>query len=172
MTLKEKLMNNMMDKQFSTMTTEERQTMMDKMMDKFFSNMSDEEKQNMMREMMPKMMGKMMGGEGGNPMMGMMSMMMGGGKNEDCEDKSPMEGCMEMMTSFKETASTARFATPELRNLFDEWSTQIENEILSFIKEKGEIKVKSIAEKFALSEDSVQYLLGRLAAKDLIDYKV
>lgn len=58
MSLKEKLMNNMMDKQFGNMSTEEKQQMMD----------------------------TMMGGEAENPMMGMMSMMMGGkGKRETRE---------------------------------------------------------------------------------------
>jgi hypothetical protein len=168
MTIKEKFMNEMMENQFKNMTSEEKKQMMETMMEKFFSSMSEDEKKNMMSGMMGKMMGD-------NPMMGMMSMMMGrkGNKSEKSNDtsKMPWDMCCEMMTGMKETANTAKFATSELRGLFDEWCQQIEKEVLDFIKEKGSIKVAEIAEKFSLSEESIKYLLSRLANKNLIDYK-
>ncbi len=168
MTIKEKFMNEMMENQFKNMTSEEKKQMMEAMMEKFFSSMSDDEKKDMMSGMMGKMMGN-------NPMMGMMSMMMGrkGQKSEkgDEKGKMPWDMCCEMMTGMKETANTAKFATSELRGLFDEWCQQIEKELLDFIKEKGSIKVAEIAEKFSLSEESIKYLLSRLANKNLIDYK-
>ena len=170
MSIKEKLMNKMMDNQLNGMTSEEKQKMMETMMDKFFSGMTDAERKDMMTGMMPKMMGQMMGGEG-NPMMGMMSVMMGR-KKEKGNGKMPWDNCMEMMTGFKETASTAKFATPELRDLFGEWCSQIEKELLDFIKESDAINVKAISDKFSLSEESVKYLLGQLAKKGLIDYKI
>ena len=138
-------------------------------MEKFFSSMSDDEKKDMMSGMMGKMMGN-------NPMMGMMSMMMGrkSKSSEKGEEKGkmPWDMCCEMMTGMKETADTAKFATSELRGLFDEWLQQIEKELLDFIKEKGSINVSEIAEKFSLSEESIKYLLSKLAGKNLIDYKV
>lgn len=166
MTIKEKIMNEMMENQFKNMSAEDKKKMMEAMMDKFFSSMSEEEK----RDMMSGMMGKMMGN---NPMMGMMSMMMGrkGHHAEKGAEKMPWEKCWEMMTGIRETANSAKFATSELRGLFDEWCQQIEKEILDFIKEKGEIKVDELAEKFGLSEESIKYLLSRLAARNLIDYK-
>jgi hypothetical protein len=173
MSLKEKIMNRMMDSQFRNMSSEDKKQMMDSMMDKFFANMSEDEKKEMMSGMMPKMMGQMMGN---NPMMGMMSMMMG--KKGDSTDKSggnskmPMDMCGEMMSGFKETANAAKFATPELRGLFDEWCQEIEKEILNFIKEKNSIKIDELAAKFNLSEESLKYLLSRLAGKNLIDYKI
>lgn len=173
MTIKEKIMDKMMDNQFKDMSAEDKKQMMETMMDKFFSSMSDDEKKEMMSGMMPKMMGKMMGN---NPMMSMMSMMMGkkSGNNEKSNEggKMPWDMCSEMMTGMKETASAAKFATPELRGLFDDWCQQIEKEMLDFIKEKKSIKVEEMAEKFNLSEESIKYLLGRLANKNLIDYKV
>ena len=169
MTIKEKFMNEMMENQFKNMTSEEKKQMMETMMEKFFSSMSDDEKKDMMSSMMGKMMGN-------NPMMGMMSMMMGrkGQKSEKGDDKGkmPWDMCCEMMTGMKETANTAKFATSELRGLFDEWCQQIEKELLDFIKEKGSIKVAEMAEKFSISEESIRYLLSRLANKNLIDYKV
>ena len=141
---------------------------MNEMMEKFFSTISDDEKKDMMSGMMGKMMGN-------NPMMGMMSMMMDRkGKNPEKgseNNKMPWDMCCEMMTGMKETANTAKFATSELRGLFDEWCQQIEKELLDFIKEKKSIKIDEIAEKFSLSEESIKYLLSRLANKNLIDYK-
>jgi len=169
MSIKEKFMNEMMENQFKNMTSEEKKQMMEAMMEKFFSSMSDDEKKDMMSSMMGKMMGN-------NPMMGMMSMMMGrkGQKSEKGDDKGkmPWDMCCEMMTGMKETANTAKFATSELRGLFDEWCQQIEKELLDFVKEKGSIKTDEMADKFNLSEESIKYLLSRLANKNLIDYKV
>ena len=112
---------------------------------------------------------------GNNPMMGMMSMMMGKGKNSSdsgTENKMPWDMCKDMMSGIRETANTAKFATAELRGLFDEWCQQIEQEILNYIKEKNSINVEELVEKFSLSEESIKYLLGRLATKNLIDFKV
>lgn len=178
MSLKEKFMSKMMGSQFQGMSAEDKKQMMDAMMDKFFSSMTDEEKKEMMSGMMPKMMGQMMGNGssmGNNPMMGMMSMMMGKGKatSESGEEpKMPWDMCKEMMSGFKETANTAKFATAELRGLFDEWCQQIEKEILNFIKEKNSINIDELSDKFSLSEESIKYLLTRLAKKNLIDFKV
>jgi hypothetical protein len=169
MSIKEKFMNEMMGNQFSNMTSEERKQMMETMMEKFFSSMTDDEKKDMMSGMMGKMMGK-------NPMMGMMSMMMGGksqkSENGDDNGKMPWDMCCEIMTGMKETANTAKFATSELRGLFDEWCQQIEKELLNFIKENGSIRIPEMAENFGLSEESIKYLLSRLANKNLIDYKI
>lgn len=77
-----------------------------------------------------------------------------------------------MMTGFTETANTAKFATPELRGLFSEWCEQIEKEILDFIKESKIINIEKLAAKFNLSEESVKYLINKLAGKGLIDYKI
>jgi LPS O-antigen subunit length determinant protein (WzzB/FepE family) len=175
MSFKENFMSKMMGNQFQNMSSEEKKQMMDGMMNAFFSSMSDEEKKTMMSDMMPKMMGQMMGGgsqTGGNPMMGMMGMMMGGNKMNSGENKMPWDMCKEMMSGIKETANTAKFATAELRGLFDDWCQQIEQEILAFIKEKNSINIEELAAKFSLSEESIKYLLGRLASKNLIDYKV
>ena len=167
MALKEKLMSKMMDNQFSNMSAEEKKQMMDSMMDKFFDGMTNEEKKEMMSSMMPKMMEGMMGGQGQHPMMGMMMGMMGKkGKNQ----KMPWDMCQEMMAGFQETASTAKFATPELRGLFHEWCEQVESEIIEYVKKEGKISIKDISTIFKLSEESIRYLLNRMASRGLIDY--
>jgi transcription initiation factor IIE alpha subunit len=40
------------------------------------------------------------------------------------------------------------------------------------MKEKGSIEIPELTEKFSLSEESIGYLLSRLANENLIDYKV
>lgn len=178
MSFREKMMNKMMENQFQGMSSDDKKQMMDAMMDKFFSSMTDDEKKEMMSGMMPKMMEQMMGGGsmmGKSPMMGMMSMMMGKGKGSSesgGENKMPWDMCNDMMSGIKETANTAKFATSELRGLFDEWCLQIETEILTFVKEKGSINIAELAEKFSLSEESIKYMLTKLANKNLIDFKV
>ncbi len=80
--------------------------------------------------------------------------------------------CKDMMSGIKETANTAKFATAELRGLFDEWCQQIEKEILNFVKEKRSIDIAELTDKFSLSEESIKYLLTRLAKKNLINFKI
>jgi hypothetical protein len=171
MSLKEKLMNKMMDNHFEKMSMEEKKQMMDTMMDKFFSSMSESERKEMMSGMMPKMMGQMMSGSGNSPMMDMMSMMMGNRGDKE-NKKMPWDMCGEMMTNFTETANSAKYANSELRGLFEEWCNQIETELLSYLKESGGINIEAISQKLNLSPESVKYLLNKLALKGLIDYKI
>jgi DNA-binding CsgD family transcriptional regulator len=142
--------------------------------------MSAEEKQSMMQSMMPKMMGSMMGGGSSSPMMNMMSMMMGGkGPMNMTGDENAIEGqiempwdmCKKMMSSMNKTSELATFATPEVRQLFEEWATQIEEEIMDYIKESKTDETEKIAEHFKLSQNSVTYFLTRLATKGKINLK-
>ena len=170
MSVKQKLMDNMMEKYFNKMSKEEKKEMMDSMMENFFSGMSPEEKNQLMGEMMPKMMGNMMG-EGSHPMMPMMGLMMGKKSANKEGMKMPWDMCGEMMSNFSETANSAKFATPELRGLFSEWCEEIEKEMQEFIKQTGSIDVKALIQKFNLSEESINYLLGSMASKKKIAYK-
>jgi len=154
------------------MSNEEKQSMMDNMMDKFFSNMSGEEKQSMMQNMMPKMMGSMMGGKGG--MMGMMEMMgkmMSGNKSEDGTMEMPWDMCKKMMSGISKSSELATYATPEIRQLFEEWMVQIEEEILIHVKGSTSIDIGKIAEQFKLSKESVIFILTGLAKKGKINFK-
>lgn len=160
MGMKEKMMDNMMD----GMSANEKKEMMDKMMERFFSGMTEEEK----RGMMQKMMGDSMMGGGMNGMMGMMM----GGKEGNPSGGNPMDMCRKMMGSFQETAASAKFATPEVRSLFEEWSSQIEDEILSFVQTDKEIDPEKIAGQFKLSKDSIIYFLKRLAEKGKIRFVI
>ena len=151
--------------------------------------MSQEEKNKMMQDMMPKMMGSMMGDAKGSPMGGMMGMMssmmggkggsmmdmmknmMGGKKGEDGKEEMPWDMCKKMMTNMSDGVEIAKFATPELRGMFDEWLAQIEEEVLNYIKSMDAIDIDKISENFKLSNDSVTYILTRLAQKGKINFK-
>ena len=92
--------------------------------------------------------------------MGMMQDMMKGmgGMPEMC-----MKMMQQMTGSVTETASTASFATPEIRGLFEEWARALEDEIITFVKEKEKTSPPDIAAKLKISEESVLFLVGKLA---------
>jgi hypothetical protein len=179
---KSAMMDQMMNKFFADIQPGDKQKMMEGMMEKFMSNMTPDDKQSMMQNMMPKMMGSMMGGGTGSPMMNMMSMMMGGkgpmnmmksmkgdGNLSEEQTEMPWDMCKKMMSTMSKTSELATFATPEVRELFEEWAAQIEEEILSFVKESKINNVEKIAEHFKLSRNSVTFFLTRLANKGKIN---
>jgi Mn-dependent DtxR family transcriptional regulator len=59
-----------------------------------------------------------------------------------------------------------------VRGLFEGWAQQIEEEILSFIKEKESIHPEEIAAHLKISKESAHYFLSRLAQKGKIQFKV
>ena len=169
------MMDKMMGNFFGNMTPEDKQGMMSEMMEKFMGSMTAEEKKGMMQNMIPKMMAGMMGG-GGSGMMNMMSMMMGGKKTE-AKEKSEVSGempwdmCKKMMAHMSKTSELATFATPEVRGLFEEWATQIEEEILRFLQDEKTDDLESLSAHFKLSAASITYFLTRLANKGKINLK-
>jgi hypothetical protein len=181
---KQKAMEAMMEKFLGGLSAEERGKMMEGMMEKFLGGMSAEERGAMMSRMMPQMMGTMTGGEGMMGMMGrMMGRMMGGGSGAAAGRASesgrteaqgagemPWDMCRKMMGAMTEGTQTARFATPEVRGLFDEWAAQIEEELLQFTKDAGGVDVQKAAEHFRLSRESTIYFLTRLAQKGKIEF--
>lgn len=168
---KNEMMDQMMNKFFSDIKPEDKQKMMEDMMGKFMGTMSPEEKQSMMQNVMPKMMGSMMEGGSGSPMMNMMNMMMGGNSSFENKGEMPWDMCKKMMSSMSKTSELATFATPEVRQLFEEWAAQIEEEILNFVKESKSCETEKIAKHFKLSKNSVTYFLTRLSNNGKIELK-
>jgi len=169
MGMKEKFMENMMDK----MSFEEKKAMMDEMMEKFFAGMAEDEKKELMQEMMGKMMGGMMGGGGegkkANPMKGMMSMMMG---DKDSEAGfNPMDMCKKMMAGMGQNRQADQFATAEMQTLFEEWARQMDAEVLALIDSGKEMAVDAMATQLKISSESLIYFLTRLARQGKIDLK-
>lgn len=127
----------------------------------------------MMKEMKHKMMSRMMAsmmGEGHNPMKGMMEKMMEKNNQSAEEGDMPWDMWQNMMASFHEHAEATKFATPELRQLFEEWVEKIEEEIVQFVDKAGNVDPEAIAEHFKLSKESVIFLLVQLAKKEKIQF--
>jgi hypothetical protein len=173
----------MLDAMMGQMTSEERGKLMGAMMDKFMASVTADEKERLMRSMMgamgdkepagkmPGMMAAMMGS--GSRMARMMSMMMDSKNTPDgCGDEKseePWDMCRRMMGVVGRANDLASYATPELRQIFEEWLGQIEGEILAAIEESGESDVDSLVRRFKLSAESVQFVLFRLARQGKID---
>ncbi len=79
-----------------------------------------------------------------------------------------MQMGQQMAGAVSESASMASFATPELRGLFEEWVKAVEEEILGFLKEKGVSEPSGIAAKLKISEESVIFLIGKMAREKKI----
>ena len=145
---------------FSAVSAEDKQKMMEGMLEQFMNAMSPEDKQAMMK----KMIGGMMGDDA-NPMMSMMSSMMGA-------KPAGMMGMMKnMMGHIGKASDLAAYATPELRNLFEEWLEQINEEVVAFIKKEGKADPATLADQFKISNDSIHYILGKLAQSGRINLK-
>src|SRR5512136_1637709 len=96
----------------------------------------------------------------GRPMM-ISAMMMGNKSAMDCcgEQKGevPWDMCRRMMEAVGQASDLASYATPELRQIFEEWLGQIEGEILQAVAEGGQSEVAALAERFKLTPESVQF---------------
>lgn len=106
-------------------------------------------------EMMERMM------KGGPFPMQMMKAMME-------EGFSPMEMCRQMTQAVERASEMAAYATPELRDLFEDWLRQVEEEILAFVSEQGRVDALEIAERLKISEQSAVFLLSKLAREGKI----
>jgi hypothetical protein len=119
--------------------------------------------------------------KGGNTMKGMRHKMMEKGcspmdmmKNKHDQSGEewtmPRDMCHDMISFFHEQADAIKFATPELRQLFNEWVEQIEQEIVQFVEKEGKVDPDAIARHFKLSKESVIFLLTRLAKQGKIRF--
>jgi hypothetical protein len=104
----------------------------------------------------------------------MFSTVMTGGKGPmdccgDAKGATPWDMCQRVMETLGRANDLASYATPELRQIFEEWLGQIEGEILEAVKEGGQSSVDSLAQRFKLSSESVQFILFRLARQGKID---
>lgn len=126
---------------------------------------------------MSKMMGGMMGNKNssmGGGMMNMMKMMMGKSKTsgDEAEGEAPWDMCKKMMSNMSEGFEIAKYATPELRSMFEDWLQQIQDEISKYIEETNSTDNEKIAEHFKISNESVNFILTKLAKIGKIKLKV
>ena len=67
------------------------------------------------------------------------------------------------------TDDIAKYATPELRTLFEDWLIQLEDEIISFAKDRDKITPDDVAAEFKISKESAIFVLSKLAQKNRIN---
>ena len=83
-----------------------------------------------------------------------------------------MDMCKEMMSKVSQSSDIATFATPEIRQLFEDWAQQVDEKILNIVQNDNSIRPEKIAEKLKITKDSVLYFLTRLAQKGKISLTV
>jgi hypothetical protein len=81
---------------------------------------------------------------------------------EGMKEFNPMSMCQSMMTSVAKSAEMAAYATPEVRNLFEEWARSVEEEVLTTLKTRGQMDLKQLAAQLKISPESTLYFLGKL----------
>jgi hypothetical protein len=84
------------------------------------------------------------------------------GRSGSC---SPGDGQTKMSAGFNDD-ELAKYSTPELRVLFNEWLIQLEQEVSEFIKNNENNRVEAVAKEFKISGESAGYILTRLSDKN------
>jgi hypothetical protein len=107
--------------------------------------------------------------------LGMINVMMGknmcGGEYSEEKSEMPWDMCKKIISSMGESVEIAKFATPEIRGLFEEWAQQVEEEILHYVEKEGKADPDQISKHFKLSIDSAIFFLTRLAKKRKVSFK-
>jgi hypothetical protein len=70
--------------------------------------------------------------------------------------------CQGMMTPLGKASEAAEYATPELRNVFEEWARGVADEVLAALKRKGALDLATLADALKFSPESTLSLLYKL----------
>ncbi len=74
----------------------------------------------------------------------------------------------EVLAAISNTHELSSYATPELKNLFNDWLTEIEQLITSFVNKKNHVDPDEVAREFKLQRDSVIFIISKLAREGKI----
>ena len=77
----------------------------------------------------------------------------------------PQEMFRTMMGNVQEDDRLAKYATKELRCLFNDWLLQLEEEVISLSDTQETLTPEMVAESFKISIESATFILDRLAQK-------
>jgi DNA-binding transcriptional ArsR family regulator len=148
-----------LDEQLTNTSDEDKQKMFEVMMEKCCSNLSEEK----FETFKSKYMKNNETHTKTSPMMEMMSSMMKQRMKSRMGDNHPMMNmCREMMKETKSQDQDESYTTDELMDLFKDWCSHVEDEIVSFVNKSGEVNEEKIAEKFNLSKESISHLMNKL----------
>lgn len=76
----------------------------------------------------------------------------------------------KMMEGFDETQKMAAYATPEIRQLFEEWVQRMEASVLQFVKKEGTTSPQDIASHLGISLESVVFLVNKLTREGKLKF--
>jgi hypothetical protein len=78
----------------------------------------------------------------------------------------PQEMFRAMMGNVQGDDRLAKYTTPELRSLFDDWLGQLEEEIGALSQSLETVTPETVAKAFKISVESAACILDRLAQKE------
>ncbi len=106
-----------------------------------------------------------------NPFMSMFGKFMKSPMKMAMEGSPVMEMCKQMTQAVRETNENAAYATPELRELFDDWLGQVENEVLAFLSKKDNASVAELSKELGITEQSAIFPLSKLTRQGKLDLR-
>ena len=74
----------------------------------------------------------------------------------------------EVLAAINHTYELSSYATPELKNLFNDWLTEIEQLVTAFVNRKNRVDPDEVAREFKLKRDSVIFIISKLAREKRI----
>jgi ABC-type sulfate transport system substrate-binding protein len=80
----------------------------------------------------------------------------------------PDEMFKTMTSGAQKTDELAKYATSELRALFEDWLIQLEEEIIALAEKREMTKPEEVAEAFKISKESAIFILDKLVQKGKI----
>lgn len=75
----------------------------------------------------------------------------------------------EVLSAISHSYELASYSTPELRGLFNDWLSEIEQELLDFLKERERTNYDEVSRHFRLKRESVIFIMSKLAREGKIN---
>lgn len=75
----------------------------------------------------------------------------------------------EVLSAISHSYELATYSTPELRELFNDWLSEIEQEVLKFLKDRNRVNHDEVAGHFRLKRESVIFIMSKLAREGKIN---
>ena len=89
-----------------------------------------------------------------------------------------MEMCRKMTQAVQQTNETVQqtsentaYATPELRDLFNDWLEQVEKEALAFLSGRDDVSAEELSLKLGITKESAIFLLAKLTRQGKLDLR-
>lgn len=82
---------------------------------------------------------------------------------------NPLEMSKELISAFSHSYELATYSTPELRTLFNDWLSEIEQEVVSFLKDRHRVDPDEVAGHLRIGRESAIFILSKLAREGKIN---